>query len=116
MILKIHKKQLHLINANSKQTSVPIDTTLSMRQTPSLRQRKPINIRRFNKQNKETLDKHQLSMIDTAPKYTVLSSVAFITSLTCTTCIDTQHCVHNKYVYIYIAYIVRAFRYCRGDV
>ena len=48
---------------------------------PSLRQRKSIRIAKFNKQNKELLDQHQLSLIDTAVRYTVLSSVAFSTSL-----------------------------------
>eukprot|EP01084_Bolivina_argentea_P212488 361194_1 len=82
-------------HANTSQNNSPIDTTLSLRKTPSLRQRKSMNIHRFNKENKELLDKHQLSMIDTAAKYTVLSSIAFVTSLTCTTCIGIAEIMYN---------------------
>eukprot|EP01084_Bolivina_argentea_P304930 526706_1 len=70
-------------------------SVLQLTQTPSLRQPKSINIHRFNKENKKLLDEYQLSIIDTAAKYTVLCSVAFLTSLQATILIGTAEVLYS---------------------
>ena len=101
--------QHSISKSGSSGIGIPRNSDISvLPSTPSLRQRKSINIGKFNKENKELLDQHQVALITTAARYTVLSSVAFLTSLFVTAVIGK-----DLYIFfiLFILYINIFFTY-----